>query len=172
MGSEMCIRDSYVGRVDFSPAQWLNANYGFRLAESNLSPQRQDALVSAGVPVFRPSVRYIQAYESNTTTNLTDQVRQITIGISSKFAKYWGITGSHVQAFDPQPGARNSGVALTYIDECFAFGVNLSRDNTSRMDVSSGTSVAFHFFLKDLGGLHTDSASSINFPAEFRQTAP
>ncbi len=162
----------YVGRIDFSPAPWFDANYGFRLAEKDLSPQRQDALVSFGAPVFRPSIRYIQAYTANAATNLVDQVRQITFGLSSNFAKYWTFSGSHVQAFDPQPGSRSSGVALTYVDECFAFGVNVSRNNTVRADISSGTSVAFHFYLKNLGGLHTDSAGGITFPAEFRQTSP
>lgn len=161
----------YVGRIDFSPAKWLNANYGFRLAEDDLSPQRQDAYISTGADVFRPSVRYIQAYETDTTTNLIDQVRQVTLGVSSKFTKFWTLTGSHVQAFDPQPGPRNSSLALAYVDECFAFGVNLSHDDTNRLDISSGTSIAFHFYLKNLGGLHTDSVSGISFPAEFRQTA-
>ena len=162
----------YVGRIDFAPAPWFDANYGFRMAEKDFSPQRQDALVSFGAPVFRPSIRYIQAYTNNTTTNLVDQVRQITFGLSSKFSQYWTFSGTHVQAFDPQPGSRSSGVAVTYVDECFAFGVNLTRNDTIRADISSGTSVAFHFYLKNLGGLHTDSAGGITFPAEFRQTAP
>ncbi|MFA4994376.1 MAG: LPS assembly protein LptD [Bdellovibrionales bacterium] len=162
----------YVGRIDFSPAEWLTANYGFRLSEDDLSPQRQDASLSVGAPIFRPSLRYIQAYQLDTTTNLYNQVRQMTLGFSSKFAKYWALTGVHTQSFDPQPGPRSSGLALTYNDECFAFGINLSRDNTSRADISSGTSIAFHFYLKNLGGLRTDSGGGIAFPAEFRQTAP
>ena len=44
----------YVGRVDFAPVRWFNANYGFRLAQSDFSPQRQDALVSVGAEIFRP----------------------------------------------------------------------------------------------------------------------
>ena len=162
----------YVGRVDFAPVDWFNANYGFRLAQGDLSPQRQDALVSFGAPIFRPSIRYIEAYETNPTTNLIDQVRQITFSFSSNFTKYWTLTGSHVQAFDPQPGPRSTGLALTYADECFAFGIDVNRNDLIRADVSSGTSVAFHLYLKNLGGMHTDSSSEVSFPAEFRQTAP
>ena len=162
----------YVGRVDFAPVDWFNANYGFRLAQGDFAPQRQDALVSFGEPIFRPSLRYIEAYETNTTTNLVDQVRQVTISFSSNFTKYWTLSGSHVHAFDPQPGSRSTGLALTYVDECVAFGVNVNRNDMTRADVSSGTSVAFHLYLKNLGGMHTDSSSNITFPAEFRQTAP
>ena len=162
----------YVGRIDFAPVDWFNANYGFRLAQSDLSPQRQDAYTSFGVPLFRPSLRYIEAYANNTTTNRLDLVRQVTLGASSTFAKYWNLTGSHTQAFDPEPGPRGTSLALTYVDECFAFGVNVSHDSTNRVDISSGTSAAFHLYLKNIGGMHTDSASNITFPAEFRQTAP
>jgi len=162
----------YVGRVDLSPAPWLNANYGFRLSQRDLSPQRQDAYVSLGAKIFRPSVRYMQAYQYDSTTNLYDEVQQMTFGLTSSFAKYWTISGSHTQSFDPQPGPRDSSVSLMYGDECFAFGINVTHDDTNRVDISSGTSVAFHFYLKNLGGLHTDSTSNISFPAEFRQTAP
>lgn len=160
----------YVGRIDFSPAPWFDANYGFRLASSNLSPQRQDVTTSFGAPVFRPSIRYIQAYQTDPTTYLIDQVKQITFGFSSTFDKYWNLSGSHTQAFDPQPGPRISTVSLDYVDECLGYGMTLSRDDTNRLDISSGTSVTFHLFLKNLGGIGTDSASGIQFPAEFRQT--
>ncbi|MDD3030248.1 MAG: LPS assembly protein LptD [Alphaproteobacteria bacterium] len=162
----------FVGRIDFTPTKWLDANYGFRLSKNDLAPQRQDAFISVGQPVFRPYARYIQAYQHDTSTNLYSQVRQITVGFSSSFAKYWTLSGHHIQAFDPQPGPRNSSLALTYADECFAFGISLTHDNTDRADLSSGTSVAFHFYFKNLGGLHTDAGSNISFPEKFRQTAP
>ena len=178
----------YVGRIDFAPVNWFNANYGFRLSESDFSPQRQDVNVSAGEPIFRPSVNYLQAYEDSvssvnvigvengmpitttTTTNTIEQVKEITFGISSTFNKYWTLTGAHVQNFSPNPGPISDSAALTYVNECLAFGVNLSHTDTTRLDLSSGTSVAFHLYLKNLGGIHTDSATGINFPAEFRQT--
>lgn len=162
----------YVGRIDLSPASWMEANYGFRLAKDDFSPRRQDVYFSVGAPIFRPWARYIQAYQLDTTTNLYDEVQQATLGLSSRFAKYWNFTASHTQSFEPDPGPRKTSVAITYVDECFAFGINLSQDHTNRLDVSSGTSVAFHFYLKNLGGLHTDTASGVRFPAEFRQTDP
>jgi len=162
----------FVGRIDFSPTKWLSANYGFRLSSQDLSPQRQDAYISAGVPIFSPSLRYIEAYENNTAAGTIGRVRQATLKVSSRFTKHWTISGAHTQAFDPQPGPRSSILALAYIDECFAFGVNLSHDSTKRLDISSGTSAAFHLYLKNLGGLHTDSSNGIAFPSEFRDTSP
>jgi LPS-assembly protein len=162
----------YVGRIDFEPAKWLNVNYGFRLAQDTFSPQRQDASASFGESVFRPTVRYIQAYQTDTTTNLVGQVRQVTVGFSSKFSKYWTLSGTQLQAFDPSPGPRNTSVSLAYVDECFAFGITGVKNYTNRADISSGTSVVFHVYLKNLGGSGTDSVSNIQFPAQFRQTSP
>lgn len=158
----------YVGRIDLLPFDWISANYGFRLNEHSFSPERQDALVSVGAPVFRPYVRYISADQTE-TTGIVDKVEEATLGFSSTFAKYWTLTASHTQEFQPQPGARGTGLNLTYADECFVFGVGANHDDTQRADISSGTSVLFHFFLKNVGGIHTDGATAGNFQPQFRQ---
>lgn len=160
----------YVGRIDFAPASWFDANYGFRLAQSDLSPQRQDALVSFGAPIFRPSVRYLEAYQTDTNTNLTILGQQATLGFTSHFADYWNLSVSHTQSFAPQPGPRNTSLNIAYIDECLAYGITLSQNDTTRQDIASGTSATFHINLKNLGGFGTDSVSSPTFPTEFRQT--
>ena len=162
----------YVGRVDFEPADWMKVNYGFRFDQANLSPQRQDVLLGVGAPVFRPSVRYLETYQTDPTTNLVDLVRQATLGLSSTFATYWSFTGNYIQSFDPQPGPRLTTLNLLYADECFAFGLGAARTYTTRVGVNPGTTVGFHFYLKNLGGIHTDTATNITYPAEFRQTEP
>jgi len=135
-----------------------------------LAPQRQDARLSAGSSLFRPYLRYISARQTE-TTGLVDTVEQATLGFDSHFAKYWGVSGSHTQAFSPQPGPRTSTVSFSYTDECLIFGVEASRnDNEERADISTGTSVVFHLMLKNFGGVKSDSFTGANFPAEFRQT--
>jgi LPS-assembly protein len=167
----------YVGRIDLAPSDWLNANYGFRFAETDLSPQRQDALVSIGQPVFRPFARYLEVYEAGlvtnpdgTTSDITQLVKQLTVGFNSTLTKYWSLGGFHTQGFSPEPGPRNTGLTLNYVDECLAFGITASNDETNRQDISSGTSVSFHLYLRNLGGFHTDSVSNITYPTQFRQT--
>jgi hypothetical protein len=146
--------------------------YGFRLDHNTFSPQVQDAHISAGVSEFKPFVRYISAYEQDTSglTSVIDRVEEVTVGLDSHFSKYWLFHIDHTQGFQPDPGPRTSSVSLNYIDECFVFGVTVSHDDTNRADISSGTSAVFHIFLKDVGGVHTDSQTGANFPAEFRQT--
>lgn len=158
----------YVGRIDFVPATWFNLNYGARLSRATLAPQRQDAMVALGDGYFRPTIRYISAYQTE-TTGIIDQVKEVNLGFTATLKKYWTLSGSQVQAFAPSPGPRSTQLVLSYNDECFIFGVTASRNYTSRADINSGTSVVFHFFLKNIGGVHTDNPTSLNFPAQFRQ---
>jgi LPS-assembly protein len=161
----------YVGRIEFVPTSWLDLNYGARLDHSTLAPQRQDARVSFGTPVFRPYMRYISAQQTQTTGVLAN-VEEAIIGADAHFAKYWYLHGEHTQAFSPQPGPRTSIISASYMDECFILGVTVSHNDTNRADISSGTSAVFHILLKNLGGIKSDSFTGTNFPAEFRQTEP
>lgn len=158
----------YVGRIDFLPVNWFNANYGFRLNQKTFSPERQDAVVSLGRPLFRPYARYISARQTQ-TSGLQNVVEEATLGFSSTFASYWTLAGSHTQAFQPQPGSRGTNLSLNYADECFVFGVGANHDDTQRADISSGTSIIFHFFLKNVGGVHTDGTTAGNFNPQFRK---
>ena len=159
----------YVGRFDFVPVDWFSLNYGLRLNYSDYKPQSQDANIMIGPPIFRASMRYINAYQTDTTGTL-DKVHEITGRISSNFMKYYTFTAAHTQAFTPDPGPRGTSATLNYADECFIYGVTANRTDTSRADLSSGFSVVFHIFLKNLGGAHTDSYSSPQFNTQFRQT--
>ena len=71
----------YVGRIDFVPAPWIDLNYGTRLDHTTFNPERQDARLSAGVPILRPFIRYISAYQTE-TTGLVDEVEEATVGLT------------------------------------------------------------------------------------------
>lgn len=159
----------YVGRILLSPTKWLDLNYGFRLDHKTLDPQRQYAQVSVGTPLFRPYANYSSGYSVD-TTGIIRKVDDATLGFDTRFAKYWNIHVDHTHGFDPDPGPRSTNLTLGYGDECFVGAITASQNNTQRVGLSSGTSVYFHIFLKNLGGIHTDSATAGSFPAEFRQT--
>jgi len=158
----------YVGNISLSPGKWLDADYSFRISHIDFTPQMQDAHMSFGVPVFRPMLRYILAYQTE-TTGIVDTIEEGTIGFSSNFTKYWTFVFQHIQGFQPQPGARQTSANLIYTDECFIAGVTLERNDITRFDIKPGTSILFHVYLRNIGGLHTDSFSAPTFPAEFRQ---
>ncbi len=162
----------YVGRVDITPGDWFTANYGFRLDQRTLEPQRQEASASAGVAAFRPNVSYTQAYNvTDPNSTVAQQIRQATVGFSSALTKFWSISTVYVHSFDPQPGPRSTTLNLNYADECTVFGVSMARSDTSRVGLSAGTSVLFHLFFRNLGGIHTDTYSAPTYPESFRKPA-
>jgi LPS-assembly protein len=151
----------YVGRLELAPVDWITLNYGFRYDQKTLSSRRQDLLVSTGAPVFHPYFHYISGDVTDTNGIITTNEEGI-IGFDSVFNKYWHLHAEHTQAFSPQPGPRKSSASISYVDECYILGVSLSHDDLDRADISSGTSIMFHMFLKNIGGVHTDSYTPTN----------
>ncbi len=142
----------YVGRVAFSPARWLDATYGFKLSRKDLAFTRQQFSAAAGVPVFRPAVRYLLSRQIDTSSQEIEKLEEASFRISSQFLKYWSLTASHSHAFQPAPGPRTTSLGLSYKDECFEAAITAERDHTVRLDVESGTTVMFKFFMRNIGG--------------------
>ncbi len=164
-------QSDYVGRIEFVPDDWFTFDYGFRYDQQTLSSQRQDALISVGTPLFRPFVHYISGDITDTFGNVYNN-KEVIGGFGSTFNKYYGLYVDHTQAFSPQPGPRSDDAILSYTDECYIFAITVSRNDLNRVDIASGTSVMFHMFLKNVGGVHTDSFAPTHdaFPSQFRQT--
>lgn len=143
----------YVGRIAVAPSELLDASYGFRISKEDSSFARQQFVVSAGKPVFRPMARYLFSRETEAST-LTgnEKLEEAAFGFNSAFAHYWSLSAYHNQAFQPQPGARSTTLTILYKDECFEASLSGQRKYTYRTDVKAGTSVMFRFYLKNIGG--------------------
>ena len=155
----------YVGRIVFSPAAWFDSSYRLRVDPRDLGNiQRQELNASGGVNAFRPFVNYLLVKQTeDPLTGLFGTVEEGTLGVTSVFAKYWVLSGAFKRAFAPNPGPRLASIGVSYRDECFEFGLTGERNYTNRADLSGGTSVMVHFFLKNIGGVHTDSLSGNSF---------
>lgn len=158
----------YVGRIAFTPNQYVDMAYSFRLNHKSLEREREYATVSFGAPIFRPTIRYTSGFSLG-TTGVIEKIDDTTVGFDSHFAKYWTFHVDHTQGFDPQPGPRSTSASLSYGDECLVGAVSIAQNDAVQAGLSSGTSVLFHLFLRNLGGIHTDGATSAAFPTEFRQ---
>ena len=163
--SDSGLRDQasdYVGRIDIVPGPWMDLNYGFLLKKNNLSPERQEVRGSAGVPEFRPFVNYL-SIDQTLVNGVKTPLEEITAGFSSTVYKYYTFTVATDHAFRPDPGTRKLSLSADYRDECFSFGLTAQRDNTVRTDVSTGDSIIFHFYLRNIGGLQTDSVTTPSY---------
>lgn len=150
-------RSDYVGRLDLSPAPWLDLNYGFRVNPDTLRFRRHSLTAVAGVPLLSVSTAYtyLDQTPSQTATTRTE-LEQATIGINSQFAPRWSVGISHVQSLRPAPGPRATLGILTYQDECFTFQTIARRDFTSTVgDVKDGNTLYFRLVFKNLGEFRT-----------------
>lgn len=145
----------YVGRIDYLPSDLVQMNYGFRLDQNDLSFTKQEANFAVGPDIFHPFANYLYVEQYNSSTLQNEKLEEATFGAKSKFAKFWSISLSHTQAYQPAPGPRSTNATLMYQDECFTTGVTAKRDYTSRLDISAGSSIMFQFYLKNIGGLST-----------------
>ncbi|PWC55632.1 organic solvent tolerance protein [Azospirillum sp. TSO22-1] len=149
-------RSDYVGRLDLSPASWLDANYSFRIDPDTLRFRRHSLSGMVGVPEFTLSTAYSYLDNTPTSTATRTDLEQITIGVSSQFAPRWSVGASHVQSLRPAPGPRAAGAVLTYQDECFTFQTIARRDYTNTVgDVKDGNTLYFRLVFKNLGEFRT-----------------
>lgn len=152
----------YVGKLDLQPADWLDVNYGFRIDHDTLKPRRHSLNASAGVPLLRVSTAYTFVDQTASRNAVTqDRVEQATFALSSAFSTYWSASVAHVQAMEPQPGARTSLAVLTYADECLIFQTIGRRDYTTTAGgVKDGNTIFFRFVFKNVGEVRTPGISA------------
>ncbi|MDD3287937.1 MAG: LPS assembly protein LptD [Alphaproteobacteria bacterium] len=159
---ESGIRDKlsdYVGRIDFQPVPWFDMNYGFMLDKDTFSPKRHALRGNVGNPIFRPFVNYL-SIDQTTVGTATNSLEEITGGFSSTFYKYYTVVVSQKNAMRPTSGPRLTSISADYADECFLFGLTAQRDHTVRADLSSGDTIIFHFYMKNIGGMQSSTIST------------
>jgi LPS-assembly protein len=146
-------RSDYVGKATLQPGSWLYVDYFFRLEESNFNFLKHDLFTSAGIPEFRPYVRYLNLTPPSTLPGAVGDLNEVTYGFSSNFVQYWTFVAEqkhNLLAVDNT--LLTTTVGLYYGDECFNASLSFTRDNTVRTGVNSGDTYFFRFYFKNLGG--------------------
>jgi LPS-assembly protein len=151
-----------VGHVVFTPAQWLDLTYRFRLDHRNFETHMADVLASAGVPKLRLNAGYLYTtYDPYTLfdsppppTPATNpsffQPRdEISLGASSTWGAY------RFNAFARRDLTHDRMVALgadaIYEDECFMVDLKLFRRYYSVDNDNGATTVLILFTFKTIG---------------------
>ncbi len=155
-------QSDYVGRLDLTPAGWLDLNYSFRIDHETLKPRRHSLNASAGVPEFRLSTAYTYVDQTqDRSIQGRDQVEQATFAFGSQFLPYWSASLAHVQAMRPDAGPRASMAVLTYQDECLIFQTIARRDyTTGPTGETDGNTIFMRFVFKNVGEVRTPGISA------------
>lgn len=148
-----------VGRVQVRPVSWASLQYRFRLDNSNFKPRRNEISATIGPDPLRVTTSYVFVKQGGAAGSVFDDREEIYVRATSKLDKNWRIWASHRHNLGPgtDRGAIATGGGMYYEDECFAFGLDVVKDNTSDRDFQSGVSVLFRFNLKTIGEVNLSS---------------
>jgi LPS-assembly protein len=158
-----------VARATITPATWFDLTTRARVDPRNGNIGFAEAVGSAGVPLFRPTVGFL--YSSTNPYFLFDQSPtsqlptgypasyfiprdEITLGASSTYGKY-KVSG-YMRRDLTTSKLVGIGARGTYEDECFIFDVNFTRRYTSIDNDNGSTTILFQITLKTVGqfGFH------------------
>src|SRR5665213_531265 len=162
-----------VGRTVISPTDELDFFYRFRLNKSDLAMRRQETGLTAGPQNLRlsasfiafngvPTLTQIPANQINfgtpifTTILSTDQV---SVALNATLTRYWSIALHDTRSFSGGGTTINSGVALTYRDDCFAITSSIEQSGIRIGDVHPGVTMLLSFVFKNLGELDVHALS-------------
>jgi LPS-assembly protein len=174
-------RSDYVGRFVVSPTSYLDFLYRYRLNKDDLRVERQEASIATGPTNLRVRLSYINYQALPGVTNLETKGNQISANVTADLTRYWSIAltdtrnigdGGTIVTTSSGNAALlnnsvlsaigttiNSGVSVTYRDECASVTTSLVQSGISVGDVKPGYSIMVTFALKNLGEFGEKAAS-------------
>jgi len=142
-----------VGRVHITLGEYLNLVYRTRFVPDNLSPKRNEATLSAGVPALRTNASYV-FIESQEDSEFSGR-EEINFSVNSRLNRFWRASISGLR--DIVAGeARRYGASLVYENECVVFTTKASRTFFEDRDLKPTDQITVNVTLKTLGEIRTD----------------
>jgi len=139
-----------VGRLAISPSPFLDLIYRFRLDSQDLSSRRQEVTATGGPQSLRLSFGFIDIPLDPLVPDLQER-RQITGSAVAEITRYWKVAVFGTRDVGSSTKSLNSGVAVTYRDECLTFMGAFTHSGTRDRDVKPGNTVLVSLILKNLG---------------------
>jgi LPS-assembly protein len=139
----------YVGRVDLTPAEWLNVYYRFRLDRNDLTFVRNEVGVLTGPRRVRFNVNYMMLEDDPALQSLREreEIRAaVALGISDSLGLR---AATRYNLAADRPVSHQLG--LVYTHPCLQLIAGVERRNTSDRDAEDSTTFSVRLTLKHLG---------------------
>jgi LPS-assembly protein len=139
-----------VGRVVLTPTPFLDVAYRFRLDKNDLAARRQEIGMKAGPDSLRVGASFISIapIPGPLTVSSGDQ---IGLSLSAQLTRYWSLAATDTRSIGHGGSTINSGVAVSYRDDCFAVVTSVTQSGIRIGDVRPGVSVLVTLIFKNLG---------------------
>jgi len=152
----------YVGRVEFTPTDWLRGRYRFRLDRDTLAPVRNEVRATLGPSRLRFDVSYLSLEDDPSVSEEEFRQREeITTGLQLGLGG--GVT---VRAQTRRDLEANSTVAntfgLIYRNHCLVLIGGVEQQFSENRDAGDGTTISLRLTFQNLGEIGGET-SAIGF---------
>ena len=143
----------YVGRIDFSPTDFLDVRYRFRLDKNDLTYVRNELGGGLGLPRARFDLGYLMLEDDPALQSLRER-EEIRGGATLRLLDSLSVrgTGRYDLAADRTVSWQ---IRMVYSHPCLQLGVGVERRNTNDRDAEDTTTVFFRVAFKNLGEIGT-----------------
>ncbi len=139
-----------VGRVEVSPAEYLDLIYRFRLDRDDFSSRRTEVGFAVGPEWLRFNLGFLSLDDGPADLQALGKREEIDMSARAQLNPYWSVT-AHTRRDLSNSDTINVGAGLAYQDECVFVGVEVERNFTQDRDFEPETVVKFVIKLKNLG---------------------
>ena len=147
----------FVGRVQVTPAKYLNVLYRTQFSPDNFSPKHNEITAKVGTPALNLNSTYIFIDQQQDSEFAGRE--ELSGSIQSKFNENWSTSMSARHDMNAND-LLSLGLQLVYEDECVKFTTQFARSIFEDRDIQPTDSVTFTLVLKTLGEVRTGASSS------------
>jgi len=146
-----------VGRVRISPGEHFDLVYKTRFSKDELSPNRNEVAMRAGIPAFNINTNYV--FIDRQSDSEFPGREEMNLSVNSEINRFWraGLTTVRDMAASEFRSVSLNGV---FEDECVVFTTTLSRTFFEDRDLKPNDAITFHLVLKTLGEVSTGISST------------
>jgi LPS-assembly protein len=140
----------FVGRLNASPHRWLSTAYRFQIDNASRELVRSVSSVSLGPTALRYTLSHARIDRALQPTAIAS-LNQLGQSLGVVFTENWRVQGRLIQALGNDSGILVAGATLFYEDDCFVWGIDLTRRNIGRAELPPDTAILFRIALRNLG---------------------
>jgi LPS-assembly protein len=145
----------YVGRIEYTPGEWLTTRYRFRLDRDDFSFIRNEFGATIGPPRVRFAVDYLMLQDDPALQTLR-QREEITAGLLLRISESLAIRAQTRQNLEADTTIFHK-FGLIYTHPCLQLAAGVERRNTNDRDAEDTTTVSFRVTLRNLGEIGADA---------------
>ena len=142
----------FVGRVNAMPHRWLAATYRFQADNARRELLRSVASVSVGPSALRYGLSHAR-FDRALQPTATSSINQLGHSLTAAVSENWRVQSRLIQALGNDDGVLVAGATLFYEDDCFIWGIDITRRNIGRAEIPPDTAILFRIALRNLGEL-------------------